>query len=309
MTTSIQSTSWHSYPKVYALGHPAIAELLDGPVTVEEKIDGSQFSFGVFDGELRCRSKGKELVIDNPEKLFDKAVETALSLAGILMDGWTYRAEYLRTPRHNTLKYDRIPKNHLILFDVSTGHERYLDSVDKRNEAHRLNLELAPIISVCSTPTADFLRAQLEQPSVLGGTQREGVVIKNYARFGKDGKALMGKYVREDFKEANQAALRVANPKQGDIIQKCIETYKTDARWRKAVQHLSEDGALEFSPRDIGVLLKEVDRDLLAECSEEISKALSSWAMPKIARGIKAGFPEWYKDFLMEKQFSREKNA
>jgi ATP-dependent RNA circularization protein (DNA/RNA ligase family) len=36
-----------SYPSIYALGHRAIRELFDGPVVVEEKIDGSQFSFGV----------------------------------------------------------------------------------------------------------------------------------------------------------------------------------------------------------------------------------------------------------------------
>ena len=52
--------SWHSYPQIYALGHRYITELLLDPVLVEEKIDGSQFSFGVFEVEgehqLRCRS-------------------------------------------------------------------------------------------------------------------------------------------------------------------------------------------------------------------------------------------------------------
>lgn len=52
--------SWHSYPSTFALGHRAIADLLLDPVLVEEKVDGSQFSFGVFeqDGErvIRCRA-------------------------------------------------------------------------------------------------------------------------------------------------------------------------------------------------------------------------------------------------------------
>ncbi len=39
--------SWHSYPKIYGLGHKAITELLSDNVMVEEKIDGSQFSFGI----------------------------------------------------------------------------------------------------------------------------------------------------------------------------------------------------------------------------------------------------------------------
>ena len=49
----------HSYPSIFNLGHRAVAGLLGGPVIVEEKIDGSQFSFGVtVDGEIVTRSKG-----------------------------------------------------------------------------------------------------------------------------------------------------------------------------------------------------------------------------------------------------------
>ena len=34
------STSWHSYPSIYALGHRAVADLLRYEVNVEEKVDG-----------------------------------------------------------------------------------------------------------------------------------------------------------------------------------------------------------------------------------------------------------------------------
>jgi len=33
-----------SYPSIYNLGHRYLGDLLDGPVVVEEKVDGSQFS-------------------------------------------------------------------------------------------------------------------------------------------------------------------------------------------------------------------------------------------------------------------------
>lgn len=42
------SSSWNSYPQIYALGHRYLEDLLKDPVLVEEKIDGSQFSFGRF---------------------------------------------------------------------------------------------------------------------------------------------------------------------------------------------------------------------------------------------------------------------
>lgn len=61
----------NSYPKVYALGHPALAGLFDGPVIVQEKVDGSQFSFGLLGQELVCRSHRVQLVLDAPDKMFE----------------------------------------------------------------------------------------------------------------------------------------------------------------------------------------------------------------------------------------------
>ena len=109
------ATSWGSYPKVYALGHAAIGELLLDRVIVQEKIDGSQFSFGVFDGELHVRSKGKEIEPSAPEKMFNDAILAVIERKDKLQPGWTYRAEYLRTPHHNHLNYDRIPKEMLAI--------------------------------------------------------------------------------------------------------------------------------------------------------------------------------------------------
>jgi hypothetical protein len=51
--------SWHSYPSIYNLGHRALQDLLTVSVNVEEKVDGSQFSFGITEeGEIKLRSKG-----------------------------------------------------------------------------------------------------------------------------------------------------------------------------------------------------------------------------------------------------------
>ena len=109
----------HSYPSVYAIGHKAISNLFVGPVVVEEKVDGSQFSMALLDGVLVCRSKGAQLVVDAPEKMFQRAVDVARSLQ--LTPGWVYRCEFLGKPKHNTLAYARIPERHLIVFDVCSG--------------------------------------------------------------------------------------------------------------------------------------------------------------------------------------------
>jgi len=300
--------SWQSYPKIYNLGHRAIAELLLDFVLVEEKVDGSQFSFGKFEGELKCRSKGKQLVIDAPEKLFTQAVETASELLPQLKEGWTYRAEYLAKPKHNTLAYDRIPEKHLILFDVNTGQESYLTYAEKKAEAKRLGLEIVPILYEGKVSNPEQLLKLLETISVLGGQKIEGFVLKNYNRFALDGKALMGKYVSEAFKEVHREDWKKANPSGQDIIATIAAKYKTDARRNKATQHLRERGELTGTPKDIGNLLKEISKDTKEECNLEIMEELFKWAWPKISRIILAGTPEWYKQKLMEQQFDKEKH-
>lgn len=71
-------SSWHSYPKIYTLGHSALINLFSDPILVEEKVDGSQFSFGKFDGVLRVKSKSVEMQVESPEKMFIQAVEREL---------------------------------------------------------------------------------------------------------------------------------------------------------------------------------------------------------------------------------------
>ena len=304
--------SWHSYPSIFALGHKHLAELLLDPVLVEEKIDGSQFSFGVFApgdngwGGLRCRSKGVQLNIFAPDKMFENAVNVAKDLAAALRPGWTYRAEYLLKPKHNALAYERMPARHLIIFDINTGHEEYLPYDAKAEEAVRLGLEVVPRIHEGAIEDVQHFRAMLETISCLGGQRIEGVVVKNYRRFGLDKKCLMGKFVSEAFKEVHAAEWKKSNPSSGDIVDNLIAQYRNPTRWAKAVQHLREAGKLEGSPRDIGGLFKEVPADILKECEDDIKAALLRWAWPKVQRGVTAGLAEWYKERLLEQQFANE---
>lgn len=303
--------SWHSYPSTFAIGHRALSELLLDPVIVEEKVDGSQFSFGLFDqdGErvLRCRSKGAQLNIVAPEKMFTEAVDVAKSLD--LRIGWTYRAEYLKKPKHNSLAYDRIPRNHLIVFDINPGHEEYLSYQDKADECARLGLEIVPLLFEGMIETAEQFRSMLDRVSVLGGQKIEGVVVKNYRRFGPDKKVLIGKFVSEAFKEVHAAEWKASNPSKTDVVDKLIDMLRTPARWNKAIQHLRERGQIEDSPRDIGLLIKEAQSDVEKECMEIIAEKLAEWALPQIRRGVVRGLPEWYKDQLVARQFEKQEAA
>jgi hypothetical protein len=205
-------------------------------------------------------------------------------------------------PRHNALTYGRIPSRHLIVFDVNTSEERYLGYDEKAAESSRLGLEVVPLLHRGRVETPDHLLNLLGRESVLGSAKIEGFVVKNYSRFCRDGKSMMGKFVTEEFKETQKVAWQKDNPTSGDIIKILCQTYRTEARWAKSVQHLRDAGKIEGDPRDIGALIAEVRKDVEEECAEEIKARLWRWAKDHVLRRSTAGLPEWYKKTLLEKQ-------
>jgi hypothetical protein len=303
--------SIHSYPKILNLGHKYLDNLFKEEVIVEEKVDGSQFSFRrVDENTVTYRSKGRAIFYPVTDALFRDAVAYVESHKELLTIGWTYRGEVFCKPQHNTILYGRIPNNHVAIFDIDTHEEKFLTYEEKKAEAERIGFETVPLLYKGVINNIDDLRSLLVSKSFLSSDSLEptveGIVIKNYSRISIDGKTLMGKWVREEFKELNGTAFKNANPSHGDYLEKVIEVYRNANRWKKAVQHLRDNGTLLDEPKDIGPLMKEVNVDVLQECEAEIKEKLWLYAWPKIARGITRGLPEWYKEELAKKQFEKE---
>lgn len=289
------------------IGHKMILDIFKSPVLVEEKVDGSQFSFGIIDGELQVRSKGKQQLVDAPDKMFERGIAVVKELP--LHEGWTYRGEYLEKPKHNTLAYSRVPKNNIILFDVNSGLEEYLSPEQKHAEATRLGLEFVPVMFEGMVTDFEMFKSFLDRESVLGGCKVEGVVVKNYSLFTLEKKVAMGKYVSEEFKEKHDGDWGQRNPASKDLELLLVEKYRSTPRWQKAVQHLRENGTLTESPQDIGLLMREVPADVLKECADEIKDDLFKHFWPKIQRGLTRGLPEWYKDELAKGAFDESPQA
>lgn len=293
------------YGKVWNLGHRAVADIFGAPVYIQEKIDGSQFSFGSLDGEtVLMRSKGAEVFIDDGNKMFADAADYVNRLS--LPPGVIFRGEVLSRPKHNSLTYSRVPKHNIILFDVQYVNDRGdVDPIeDLAAWADTLDLEHVPCFDHKSIFSAEMLREYFERESVLGGAKIEGVVCKRYDAWDPYDAPLRGKFVSEAFKEVHSKDWKGRNPNTNDIITDIVSMYATEARWEKAVQHLRDDGELEDSPRDIGKLIKAATEDVLAECKEEIMERCFRDLWRKgIGRGMTAGIAEWYKQRLLDSQF------
>ena len=312
--------SFNSYSHIFALGTRPVKDLLSYPHYVGEKVDGSQISFGIFedvdlnthnlmdDYQLRVRSKGAEMVVDAPQKMFAQGVTHIKSIQHLLHPGWTYRGEYLQKPKHNTLAYDRIPNGHIILFDINAEDGGLLAPTELANEAARIGLECVPVLRVDeggNQTTLEHLRYIIDNTSsVLGGQLVEGIVVKPLVElYGIDKKILMGKFVSERFKEAHVHAWKESNPTSGDILDNLAKTFTTEARWMKSIQHMKEAGTLFDAPQDIGPLIHEIVKDVGMEEKEAIQQMLWKWAWPHLQRRVTGGFPSFYKDYLLKQQF------
>lgn len=309
-------SAWHSPQKINSIAHRESRSLFGSDavtVSVQEKIDGSFFAFGVFPEqehdlfgphELKVRSKGAVMVTDAPEGMFKLAVDTAKSLYHKLRPGYMYRGEVLCKPRHNALNYDRVPKGNVILFDICREEEDYLTYEELKAEGDQLGLEVVPQLWVGKVTTADQIRAFLDTTSILGGQKIEGVVLKPIEPlYDQDKKLLMAKYVSEAFKEVHNSTWKNDNPTTGDILELLGNQYQTAARWNKSIAHAGEEGLLDHSPKDIGLLIKKIQADVKEECEEEIKEKLFQYAWKHLARKVTAGFPEFYKDLLLRAAF------
>ena len=298
----------HNYSKIYQLGHRAVQDMFCEPVLIEEKVDGSQFSFGVDDaGGLWCRSKNAPVwgphFAGIPNSMFQKAVDACKAIQHTLMRGWTYRGEYLNKPKHNTLAYDRVPVKNIVIFDIDTGIECYLNRTEKEVECLRIGLECIPLIFEGKLDASQDMLLLLEQDSFLGGHRIEGLVFKQYNQLGSNGKTCMAKYVSEAFKEVHQKDWKLRNPNAKDMLTVIGEQYGTHARFEKARQHLRDSGKLQGGPRDIGLLVKEVRKDVWEEEGEVIAEKVRQWARQKLNKYFVKGLPTWYKRLLAEENF------
>lgn len=292
-----------SFPKIFALGQDYIKDILDGEVEVTEKIDGSQFGFGKIDGELFVRSKGAMLHFDAPNNMFKEGVEYIASIADRIPDNMIFHAEYLQTPSHNSLQYERIPKNHLCLFSVSDKSEKHYGHDEIVKWAEIFEIDAVPLIYKGIITSTDKILEFVGSESYLGKASAEGVVVKNYNKpfllGGQPIPVMSGKYVTEAFKEVHNGwKEKNTTPGRWESFK---QGYKTEARWMKAIQYLRDKGELTESPKDIGKLIARVMEDIKEEEEENIKKFLWQEFGREVLQTSVKGLPEFYKLHLLRK--------
>ena len=296
------------YTKVLTLGSSRTDEALIGKVIIQEKIDGSQFRFGLSgNGDIVAGSHRRNfgIILEGEEHdgMFLNALKSIermrLELLRITPETYFF-AEYLSKPKHNALCYERTPKNNLVLFDV-LQRGKWLDRDALSGYAEILDIELIPEL-YRGESNIDMIKDLVgSTKSCLGGVNVEGAVIKNYEKnieLGGNIFPLFTKYVCDKFKE-----LHGANPMVGrkqTTLEDFFKQFSAEARWVKAVNALKEHGVLTNSVRDIGPIINSVIADIKEECADDIKEFLYNRYIRDIARTATINIPNWYKEKLLE---------
>jgi len=295
------------FPKIFTLGQKYIGSIFDEPVEVTEKVDGSQFGFGKWNGTLYVRSKGQVLNEHNVPGMFEAGWNYVHSIADRLPDQTFFYGEFLNKPKHNNLVYDSIPLNGIALFGVLHGEDDFAPYPVIKEWASELNVDVVPKLYEGKVAMAEDLLELLNHDSFLGGPKIEGFVVKNYKEMWVGGTVqpiMAGKYVSDAYKEKARGWSKAHTGK--GKWEEYRDSFITEARWQKAVQHLREIDVLDDSPKDIGPLIKEVVRDIEEECKADIMEALWGFFGKDVLRLATRGFPEWYKRTLLEQSFEEE---
>jgi len=165
------------YPKIFSIGQVYIKDIFTEDVNISEKIDGSQMAWAKIGGQLLMRSKGAMLYKEKPEKMFKEGMDYLISIEDRIPENLIFYTEYLQKPRHNTVKYNRIPKNYFALFGVIDVSDKCYPDIEVY--ANMLDIDYVPTIYEGPISNAGELFPMLERESVLGGANIEGVVVKN----------------------------------------------------------------------------------------------------------------------------------
>jgi len=265
-------------------------EFYDKVVTVQEKVDGSQFSFWKDVGSSTVSVASRNRMLSGEESRFRVAVAHVRTLD--VPPGVIFRGEVVSKFRHNKIVYSRLPKHNLVLWDLvvlDAGSMPYNKRNLLKSMGERFDLEV--VHEVCDPfklTSADELTKLVEGPSAFG-EEREGIVVRCRAGVAK----LVGQKMSEHVH-------RRPRDKGDDLAAFVAGSVNAERIIEKAAEWLRDEGMLEFKDSDIGKVIRTVHEDLDNEFSADMRDLLFRKMRKPIYAVISRNVATVYRKLLSE---------
>ncbi len=228
---------YKSYQHIEKLGRNECDGILNGTVTIQPKIDGTNsVVFLGDDGLVHAGSRKRELSLHDDNAGFYNTIEKDENIKAYLLKHPTHLVYGEWLVPHSIKSYNEDAWRKFYIFDVFDAvEERYLSYDEYVPMLEEFNLTYIPEIARLENPTIEEVATYINKTHYLmpEGCTPEGVVVKNYNYKNKWGHAVWGKVISEEFfnKKSN---LRVQNHEAKDDFElKVALEYITDSVIRK----------------------------------------------------------------------------
>ena len=266
------------YNKIHALHKAECAEMLHGPVHVQEKIDGANASIWLHeDGTIRCGSRNNDLIEkNNPFNGFVEYVQNHEGINKYMQDNPRMRLYGEWLVRH-TIGYAESSYKEFYLFDIENPMGAMLEIEDIYKIAEKYGIKTAHYHGLFKNMTLEQVE-ELAGQSVLG-EKGEGIVIKPVDFVNQFGDRTYAKYVTKNFKEDNGVTFG-GNNKYSDtyLEMKYVNRYVTLPRVKKVAQKIEAtlEGPRGLEMRHIPRVMDSVFHDVMTEEGHAMAKELAS---------------------------------
>lgn len=265
---------FRKYTKIKAYGNEENKDILangNDVIIIEEKMDGSNISFFIKNGNIIFGSKKLQITSDEGEdtkvqKQFERCVafirdklkDKDLSI----LDGMIVYGENMV---QSTLVYDWDNTPIFLAFDVfDVANDRYLAHDDKYAVFEEYGFESVPWIELTQ---AKDVNPNIEEYYISTSKyapkdnpfKAEGVVIKNYA------KQIFAKYVREEFKEDNKKVFGGGKKDAKNDDEVIVAKYCTNARINKQIYSMINEEGIALEMAMMKQLPNKVWEDIIEE--------------------------------------------
>ena len=262
--------------------NPEVEGLLNGKVTIQVKLDGTNASMGkgadgqLWYGKRSCRmgegddnAQFKATVSRDPKygHFFERHPDV------ILYGEWLVKHTIKYYPDGSWYKF--------YVFDVceqdEEGHiARYLTPDEYIPWLKDFNIEYVPVHCVLENPTIEELKDLAESVHFLtqGDDKEEGIVIKRYDYVNPYGRITWGKVVRGQFKISSRVP-KVDGSIEESIVDNLLTKEFVDKEYAKIIEEEGGKASPYLIPKVIGVVFHTF-------IAEEIGTILKKYKMPTI---------------------------
>lgn len=282
------------------LGKEETEGILDGPVTVQEKVDGANVSIWLNEfGGISIGSRTRELGDDefNGFKAYVMKHAAALSTFFTKFPKVRLYGEWL--VKH-TITYPDEAYRKMYLYDVyNEEFDTYSYQHEVKELAEQLGFEYPQIFFENEIVTPEQILEVVGKTLIPGAANGEGVVIKRLDFINKYGNLIYAKQVHEKFKESN-AIVFGGNNKHSDTYWEMyiVNKYCTLGRLRKIMQKLQPEINERLDLQHIPEVIGRAYHDLITEEAWEIANKVVAVDFKKLKQLCGKKFIQIYKDIL-----------